>query len=423
MNAGKRLAMISAVAMALLLTAFFLFACSGFFSNGNKSVTPSFFGDEADINDSSDGADGEGADLTGDDPVTSNEPSASQNASNDGAPTSSGTDDEGTTLGGSGESSSGEGSFSQNGGDGEGSFSQNGGDGEDGSSQDLCLVTSIQAPGEWAVFVGTTQIGLATVSESGVFTTTAFSQTQIDLWTKTDEYGHSTYYLDFDLLTELREIRFRAELQAVQIDLTAEELALLTPQASPTDETQGDTSGNSGEGGETTQPEGSGEGTQNGEIQNGENQGGETTSGETQGNGQNDEEESIYLCAVCGRAVSGTSGHAETCSHYAVLPTGSEAHGFLSALPGVREDLSVTVIEDENEIYSFVLNYLSESDAALLKQTLLSCTVLFNQTNADGSEDIRAQKAIGAKVFTFVVRITSQNDVYKATVNLTGFAA
>ena len=233
MNAGKRLAMISAVAMALLLTAFFLFACSGFFSNGNKSVTPSFFGDEADINDSSDGADGEGADLTGDDPVTSNEPSASQNASNDGAPTSSGTDDEGTTLGGSGESSSGEGSFSQNGGDGEGSFSQNGGDGEDGSSQDLCLVTSIQAPGEWAVFVGTTQIGLATVSESGVFTTTAFSQTQIDLWTKTDEYGHSTYYLDFDLLTELREIRFRAELQAVQIDLTAEELALLTPRQAP----------------------------------------------------------------------------------------------------------------------------------------------------------------------------------------------
>ena len=417
MNAGKRLAMISAVAMALLLTAFFLFACSGFFSNGNKSVTPSFFGDEADINDSSDGADGEGADLTGDDPVTSNEPSESQNASNDGAPTSSGTDDEGTTLGGSGESSS-----------GEGSFSQNGGDGEDGSSQDLCLVTSIQAPGEWAVFVGTTQIGLATVSESGVFTTTAFSQTQIDLWTKTDEYGHSTYYLDFDLLTELREIRFRAELQAVQIDLTAEELALLTPQASPTDETQGDTSGNSGEGGETTQPEGSGEGTQNGETQNGEtqngeNQGGETTSGETQGNGQNDEEESIYLCAVCGRAVSGTSGHAETCLHYAVLPTGSEAHGFLSALPGVREDLSVTVIEDENEIYSFVLNYLSESDVALLKQTLLNCTVLFNQTNADGSVDLRVQKVIGVKAFTFVVRITGQNDVYKATVNLTGFAA
>ena len=422
MNAGKRLAMISAVAMALLLTAFFLFACSGFFSNGNKSVTPSFFGDEADINDSSDGADGEGADLTGDDPVTSNDFSASQNASNDGAPTSSGTDDEGTTLGGSGESSS-----------GEGSSSQNGGDGEDGSSQDLCLVTSIQAPGEWAVFVGTTQIGLATVSESGVFTTTAFSQTQIDLWTKTDEYGHSTYYLDFDLLTELREIRFRAELQAVQIDLTAEELALLTPQASPTDETQGDTSGNSGEGGETTQPEGSGEGTQNGETQNGEtqngetqngeNQGGETTSGETQGNGQNDEEESIYLCAVCGRAVSGTSGHAETCSHYAVLPTGSEAHGFLSALPGVREDLSVTVIEDKNEIYSFVLNYLSESDAALLKQTLLSCTVLFNQTNADGSVDLRVQKVIGVKAFTFVVRITGQNDVYKVTVNLTGFAA
>ena len=420
MNAGKRLAMISAVAMALLLTAFFLFACSGFFSNGNKSVTPSFFGDEADINDSSDGADGEGADLTGDDPVTSNDLSASQNASNDGAPTSSGTDDEGTTLGGSGESSS-----------GEGSSSQNGGDGEDGSSQDLCLVTSIQAPGEWAVFVGTTQIGLATVSESGVFTTTAFSQTQIDLWTKTDEYGHSTYYLDFDLLTELREIRFRAELQAVQIDLTAEELALLTPQASPTDETQGDTSGNSGEGtqnGETTQPEGSGEGTQNGEpqngeLQNGENQGGETTSGETQGNGQNDEEESIYLCAVCGRVGSGTSGHAETCSHYAVLPTGSEAHGFLSALPGVREDLSVTVIEDENEIYSFVLNYLSESDVALLKQTLLSCTVLFNQTNADGSVDLRVQKMIGVKAFTFVVRITGQNDVYKVTVNLTGFAA
>ncbi len=397
MNAGKRLAMISAVAMALLLTAFFLFACSGFFSNGNKSVTPSFFGDEADINDSSDGADGEGADLTGDDPVTSNDLSASQNASNDGAPTSSGTDDEGTTLGGSGESSS-----------GEGSSSQNGGDGEDGSSQDLCLVTSIQAPGEWAVFVGTTQIGLATVSESGVFTTTAFSQTQIDLWTKTDEYGHSTYYLDFDLLTELREIRFRAELQAVQIDLTAEELALLTPQASPTDEMQGDTSGNSGEGGET---------------QNGETQGGETTSGETQVNGQNDEGERIYLCAVCGRAVSGTSGHAETCSHYAVLPTGSEAHSFLFALPGVREDLSVTLIEDKNEIYSFVLNYLSESDVALLKQTLLSCTVLFNQTNADGSVDLHVQKVIGVKAFTFVVRITGQNDVYKATVNLTGFAA
>ena len=172
----------------------------------------------------------------------------------------------------------------------------------------------------------------------------------------------------------------------------------------------------------------SGENEDGGAPSSGQTANDDQTQGEQTGDGQNDGDQSTDgsgntpLCSVCGNAMSEDSAHKSTCSHYAVLPEDSEAYGFLSALPGVKEDLVATSLDEENEIYSFALNYLSEQGAERVKLELLRCTVKFSERNADGSVDLHVQKIIGDKAFTFTVKVTSQSGVYKATFSVRGYA-
>ena len=204
--------------------------------------------------------------------------------------------------------------------------------------------------------------------------------------------------------------------------------------ATPSDEDasgQGQDVPNAGEisredNGET--PDVSGENEDGGAPSSGQTANDDQTQGEQTGDGQNDGDQStdgsgsIPLCSVCGNAMSEDSAHKSTCSHYAVLPEDSEAYGFLSALPGVREDLVATALDEKNEIYSFALNYLSEQGAERVKLELLRCTVKLSERTADGSVDLHVQKIIGAKAFTFMVKVTSQSGVYKATFSVRGYA-
>ena len=127
-------------------------------------------------------------------------------------------------------------------------------------------------------------------------------------------------------------------------------------------------------------------------------------------------------CVVCGVLLAEDAEHLPECVNCATIPLLSAAHDFLDILPGVREDLDVTVIDEENEIYSFSLNYLTAEGANAVKDLMRSCTVLNETLLGDGSMEYRVRKNIGSKVFTLVTRVTPRAGYYAATIALSGFS-
>ena len=128
-----------------------------------------------------------------------------------------------------------------------------------------------------------------------------------------------------------------------------------------------------------------------------------------------EEEHSTPLCPICGAPLADTSSHFVLCEHYVILPMESEAYDLLSALPGMKEDISVAALDEESEIYSFVLNYLTYEEAAEIRAAITGERYYSDAT-------IHVQKAIGSKVFTFDVNFCEDGDLCKATIYLRGFA-
>ena len=144
---------------------------------------------------------------------------------------------------------------------------------------------------------------------------------------------------------------------------------------------------------------------------------------EEAGGGTTEQPEGIERrCQVCDALLTEGGAHDASCDNYASIPAKSEAHDFLNALPGVRENLTLSFCDEESEAYSFVLNYLSETGIEEIKTVMRSCKVLNETELGEGSLEYRVQKALGAKVFTFVARVTAAQDYYTATISVTGFA-
>ena len=342
----------------------------------------------------------------------------------------------------------------------------------------------VTAEGEWFVAVGSSVIGNARISADGVFTCSAFSQSEIELWGKVNsEYEDIDIYFYFDALSEYRAVTIRKESMLVQIQLTADELALLipTPEISEqeivpssgdgaeqesrqegilddslSEEAQGNVSQNGDAVGEaqstdslsdggTQQNQESGTDNVIGEIQGDED---EDIDSQEQGNNQSEAndletseqsnggdemileqaenaggsgggsgsgESDAAHCTNCGALLASTSLHLSTCSHYAVLPVESDAYDWIAELPGMREDLDVTALDEANEIYSFFLNYLTEIEV----DELLSVMRTYKTYEEPGK--IHAQIMLGTKKFTFVTDITQEGTLYKASIHLMGF--
>ena len=172
------------------------------------------------------------------------------------------------------------------------------------------------------------------------------------------------------------------------------------------------------------EPQSNGENEEQNEVPNAPNgSGDDEEAGEEPGGGTTEQPEGIERrCQVCGALLTEGGAHDASCDNYASIPAKSEAHDFLNALPGVRENLTLSFCDEESEAYSFVLNYLSETGIEEIKTVMRSCKVLNETELGEGSLEYRVQKALGAKVFTFVARVTAAQDYYTATISVTGFA-
>lgn len=174
----------------------------------------------------------------------------------------------------------------------------------------------------------------------------------------------------------------------------------------------------------SSEPRSNGENEEQNEVPNAPNGSGDDEDpGEEAGGGTTEQPERIERrCQVCGALLTEGGAHDASCDNYASIPAKSEAHDFLNALPGVRENLTLSFCDEESEAYSFVLNYLSETGIEEIKSLMRSCKVLNETELGEGSREYRVQKALGAKVFTFVARVTAAQDYYTATISVTGFA-
>ena len=122
----------------------------------------------------------------------------------------------------------------------------------------------------------------------------------------------------------------------------------------------------------------------------------------------------------CSVSLTGESSHLSSCSHYAEIPASSAAYDFLSLLPGMKEDLNLTSLDGQYEIFAFVLNYLSQEQALALKQAFDSADPLPEE---EGTLTLRAEnKVYENKIFTIVANVTECGGYYKVTINLTGYA-
>lgn len=250
----------------------------------------------------------------------------------------------------------------------------------------------------WQVFVGDREIGSALFHEDAMLSIPALSESPFEIWGRLDEYEHIEFALYFPLFEGFRTMRLRDELSTVQIDLTAEELERLVPTSSLDEEDDPP----------TDPPEETGDDT-----------------GEDEGEGQGSGDEVIPAearCTSCGALLRETGAHLSSCSHYAVLPIESAITDFLSPLPGMKEDLVLTALDGENEIWSFVLNYLSAEGAERIKDAMLTCDVRGNTLLPNGARDLQVRKASGGKMFTVTAHIEWVGDGYRASINLTGFA-
>ena len=324
-------------------------------------------------------------------------------------------------------------------------------------------MSSLSSDIEWVISVMGEEIGHAHVASGGYFVTDDLTEGTLELWGKVNEYDRVSLYVCFESTGKYHEVYFRTEMPVVQIDLNEAELALLLPTPSleeDTDQEAGESTDDSSD--ETAQEEttggnepaldqdaepveekgedesGSDQDEQEENVEQNVEQNGEENAVEEAPNdgnlseqepaedpgsdsqGESDPQE--VRCVVCGVLLTEDAEHLPECVNYATIPLLSAAHDFLDVLPGVREDLDVTVIDEENEIYSFSLNYLTAEGANAVKDLMRSCTVLNETLLGDGSMEYRVRKSIGSKVFTLVTRVTPRAGYYAATIALSGFS-
>ena len=324
-------------------------------------------------------------------------------------------------------------------------------------------MSSLSSDIEWVISVMGEEIGHAHVASGGYFVTDDLTEGTLELWGKVNEYDRVSLYVCFESTGKYHEVYFRTEMPVVQIDLNEAELALLLPTPSleeDTDQEAGESTDDSSD--ETAQEEttggngpaldqdaepveekgddesGSDQDEQEENVeQNVEQNGEENVVEEATNDGNLSEQEPAedpgsdsqgesdpqeVRCVVCGVLLTEDAEHLPECVNCATIPLLSAAHDFLDVLPGVREDLDVTVIDEENEIYSFSLNYLTAEGANAVKDLMRSCTVLNETLLGDGSMEYRVRKSIGSKVFTLVTRVTPRAGYYAATIALSGFS-
>ena len=324
-------------------------------------------------------------------------------------------------------------------------------------------MSSLSSDIEWVISVMGEEIGHAHVASGGYFVTDDLTEGTLELWGKVNEYDRVSLYVCFESTGKYHEVYFRTEMPVVQIDLNEAELALLLPTPSleeDTDQEAGESTDDSSD--ETVQEEttggnepaldqdaepveekgddesGSDQDEQEENVEQNVEQNGEENAVEEAPNdgnlseqepaedpgsdsqGESDPQE--VRCVVCGVLLTEDAEHLPECVNYATIPLLSAAHDFLDVLPGVREDLDVTVIDEENEIYSFSLNYLTAEGANAVKDLMRSCTVLNETLLGDGSMEYRVRKSIGSKMFTLVTRVTPRAGYYAATIALSGFS-
>ena len=425
MNVGKRYLMIAIVMMIVLLSAFLLFACSDLDEGGDSDPLllneyPLTEEDASHVGGSRIGKDTADATSSGDASQPADSTGSDDTQQNGDATQPTDTTQPGDTTGG--ENTQGTGNT-----DG-GENTQ--GTGDTDNDEDLqALVTQYGlavaggywpakyrgARAEWTLFVGGRELGPGTMSESGILSTTVFTETEIELWGK-DAEGGAVPYLYFTTLQGFREVFFRVELGALQIDVTAEELALLLPSST------------SGEGGETGAPDDQGAGSQQtdqsqptGDL---DGQNGEGASGGSEGGSGGDENASGNNENTSGNGEGteqgGESNSSQTQVQAVSLPEQSAAYAWFVTFPGTPTDLVVTTLNEQAEIYSFKLVSLDASDAETLIAALTSGGG-FDQESAGGRHDIYVQKEFGEKHFTISVALTGDGNGYKAEVSVTGF--
>lgn len=299
---------------------------------------------------------------------------------------------------------------------------------DDGASEEVPEVrdgytrmSGVSSPTEWTVYVFDRDVGKAVVRD-GYLVTSAFIENSIPLWRKESDGQRQVFYLYFETTEKYHEALFRTELPVVQIDMTEQELSLLLFAPSLDEGEQEEPISDDPE--PSSEPRSNGENEEQNEVSNAPNgSGDDEDSGEKAGGGTTEQPERIERrCQVCGALLMEGGAHDASCDNYASIPAKSEAHDFLNALPGVRENLTLSFCDEESEAYSFVLDYLSETGIEEIKSLMRSCKVLNETELGEGSREYRVQKALGAKVFTFVARVTAAQDYYTATISVTGFA-
>ncbi len=254
-------------------------------------------------------------------------------------------------------------------------------------------MNSLLSDRDFTIYVLGEEIGRARITAGGYLETEDLVEGRLELWGKVNEYEHLSYYVYFECTEQYHEVNIRAEIPVVEIDLTREELTLLLPTSSL--EGQGE----SGEGeGENDPKQGEGIADPSEETEGGD-----------------------ARCERCGVLLTQAAEHRAECVYYAAIPDASAAHDFLEGLPGVRESLAVTVLDEESEIYSFTLNYLTAEGVSAVENLMRSCTVLNETDLGEGSMEYRVRKIIGVKVFTIVARVDPRGAHYTASLDLSGF--
>lgn len=307
-------------------------------------------------------------------------------------------------------------------------------DGEEDASEvrdGYSRITSVSGGGDRSIFVFDQNLGIGRISEDGYLFTEIFIEKSIGIWQK-----GSCYYFYFETLQGFRQVVFREEVLAVQIDLTEEELSLLLPKE-PLEqgvdaEDEEDAGGTSEE--ETTEEDSSekengdaiAENEQKGDTigsdeDNDENDGSEEENGENEESEQNSADFSIFDCSVCGALLFDAGTHAKDCIYYGEIPASSAAHDFLDGLSGMRESLAVTCLDEGCENYAFVLNYLTAEDLQEVATLLLSCEKKINVAElADGKKEYRVGQKIGEMQFTFYALVENDSEDYKVTFHVSG---
>ena len=268
-------------------------------------------------------------------------------------------------------------------------------------------MSSLSSDADWVLSVMGEEIGQARVAADGYLVTSDLTEGNLELWGKVNEYDRLSYYVHFESTGKYHEVYFREETLIVQIDLNAEERALLRPTNSLENDPKVEDRDDADQDAQAEEKD--------------KNNPSDTTE---MGNDVKKDQtaSSETRCPICDVLLTENAGHLPECSNYATIPPSSAAHDFLDALPGVRENLDVTVIDEKNEIYAVSLKYLTAEGANAVRDLMCSCTVLNETLLGDGSMEYRVQKSIGSKMFTLVTRVTFGGSSYSAQINLSGFA-